>query len=156
MRRVDREVRDPAEIEGIIGRCKVCRIAMFDGARPYIVPMNFGYEFAAGALTLFFHSAREGRKIDVMRHNPVVCFEMDIDGGLRPGADACAYGCAYESVIGDGAAAFIDDFAQKEHALRRIMEHAAGPGEWSFGRAAVDAVAVFSIAATGYSAKRRA
>ena len=77
MRRKDREVTDLGAIERIIGDCKVLRLGMVDGRRPYVVPLNFGFDLRGGVLELYCHSAPEGRKVEVLRRNPEVCFEMD-------------------------------------------------------------------------------
>lgn len=61
-RRSDREVTDANEILGIIDKCDVVCIAINDNTYPYIIPVNFGYEFNNGKLTLFFHSSTDGRK----------------------------------------------------------------------------------------------
>ena len=153
MRRSDKEIKDLDEIERIIKSCKVCRVAMTCGGAPYIVPMNFGYEIEDGRLTLYFHSAREGRKIDALRENPEVCFEMDRELGLAPGPSACSYGYRYESVVGWGTAGFVEDFEAKVRALRLLMEHAAGAGDWTFDAAAVEKVSVIAVAVSEYSAK---
>ena len=76
MRRKEREVIDYAEIEEII-RSAGCAGLILGGMYPYIVPMNFGYENVNGRRTLFFHCAGEGRKLDLLRRNPDVAFEMD-------------------------------------------------------------------------------
>ena len=90
MRRKDREVVDQKEIMRIIDKCKVCRIAMQDKAGLYIVPMNFGYTYEDSQLVLFFHSAKEGRKISALKENRNVCFEMDCEHQLITADVACA------------------------------------------------------------------
>ena len=60
MRRKDREINDKFAIESIIRKASVCRLAMVDGNRPYIVPLCFGYQGDA----LYFHSANVGKKLD--------------------------------------------------------------------------------------------
>ena len=50
---------------------------MTDGGVPYIVPLNYGYEYADGELTFYFHSAKEGRKLEILKKNPTVCLELD-------------------------------------------------------------------------------
>ena len=75
MRRKDKEISDRSAIEDIIKRSTVCRLAMSDNNSPYVIPINFGYENS----TVYFHSAREGRKIDILKKNPNVCIEFDID-----------------------------------------------------------------------------
>ena len=50
--------------------------AMVDKGLPYVIPLNFGYKIEDNSLVLFFHSAREGRKIDILKEYNAVCFEM--------------------------------------------------------------------------------
>jgi nitroimidazol reductase NimA-like FMN-containing flavoprotein (pyridoxamine 5'-phosphate oxidase superfamily) len=119
MRRKDKEVRDMREIEAIIHCAQVCRLACADNGVPYIVPLCFGYETG----TLYFHVAREGRKLDILRKNPRVCFECDIDQELVRGQTACQWGMKYRSVIGFGAASILENPDAKKAALDRIMKH---------------------------------
>ncbi len=118
MRRKDKEIADGAKIESIIRRSTVCRLAMVDENRPYIVPLCFGYK---GNL-LYFHSARNGRKIDVLKKNNAVCFEFDVDYEPIKADNACEWGMKYESVIGFGKASFVDDVEAKREALDIIMQ----------------------------------
>ena len=53
MRRQDRNVPEIVQIEQIIRRSDVCRIAMADNNIPYIVTMNFGYIGGNRSLLLF-------------------------------------------------------------------------------------------------------
>ena len=55
MRRNDREVTDIQEIRALIDECKVIRLAMINGDKPYVVPLNFGYTYENGAFTFYFH-----------------------------------------------------------------------------------------------------
>jgi nitroimidazol reductase NimA-like FMN-containing flavoprotein (pyridoxamine 5'-phosphate oxidase superfamily) len=80
MRRKDREVAAVEEIRGILESCKTCHLAMVDNGAPYVVPLSFGYEIAGGTLKLFFHSAKEGRKIDILRRNSAVFFAVCVEG----------------------------------------------------------------------------
>ncbi len=70
MRRFEYEIQELPEIEEIIGLAKVCRLAMSVGDQPYLVPLCFGYEPGA----LYFHSAGEGKKLDMLETNDNVCF----------------------------------------------------------------------------------
>jgi nitroimidazol reductase NimA-like FMN-containing flavoprotein (pyridoxamine 5'-phosphate oxidase superfamily) len=63
MRRHEREITDKKEIEAIIRKALVCRLAMVDGDKPYVVPLCFGY----ADHTLFFHSAGEGKKLEIIK-----------------------------------------------------------------------------------------
>ena len=63
VRRKDKEIKDKEVIESIIKRATVCRIALSENNVPYIVPLSFGYKDNC----LYFHSAPEGRKIDIIK-----------------------------------------------------------------------------------------
>ena len=154
MRRSDRAVTAPDEIRGILERCKVCRLAMWDEVGPYIVPMNFGYALEDGRLTLYFHSAREGRKIAALTAAPRVAFEMDGGHALVTGDVPCAYSYTYESITGTGRAVFCETAAEKIAGLRAIMAHQAGR-TFSFTEPMVQNVAVFRVEADSYTAKAR-
>ena len=117
MRRKDREISDLGEIESIIQRANVCRLAFCDKGVPYVVPLCFGYRRGA----IYFHSAPEGRKLDMLRSNSLVCFEMDIDQELIRSIDGCSM--RYRSVIGEGKAAIAEGRIEKAEALDLIMRH---------------------------------
>ena len=121
MRRQEKEITDKSEIEEIICKSQVCRLGLADEGSPYIVPLCFGYR----SNTLYFHSANEGRKIEILKRNNRVCFEFDIDTQIHAGKTSCAWGMNYRSVIGYGTASFIDDPAEKRKALDIIMRQYA-------------------------------
>ncbi|WP_299078638.1 pyridoxamine 5'-phosphate oxidase family protein [uncultured Fretibacterium sp.] len=155
MRRKDREVTDLGAIGRIIGDCKVLRLGMVDEGRPYVVPMNFGFDLRDGVLELYCHSAPEGRKVEVLRRKPEVCFEMDCGHRLVEAEAACGYGFAYSSVIGEGTVGFIEDHEEKLRALLRIMEHQTGRSDFSIPDAALRGVLVFGVAVGSFTAKQR-
>ena len=117
MRRKEKEITAPEEIEKILMESRVCRLAMVDGDKPYIVPMNFGYSKGC----LFFHSAKQGRKIELMKKNPNICFEVDELIKLKKASLACDWGVDFKSVIGSGKVVFLEDLKEKIHALNMIM-----------------------------------
>ena len=117
MRRSDKEITDKKAIEDIILRSKVCKLAMCDKNMPYIVPLCFGFKNN----TLYFHSAPKGKKIEILKKNPNVCFEFEIFTQVIKSAKACKWGMKYRSVIGFGKASFIDDDDSKRQAFDIIM-----------------------------------
>ncbi|HYA14991.1 MAG TPA: pyridoxamine 5'-phosphate oxidase family protein [Syntrophales bacterium] len=117
MRRSKDEIKERAEIDAIIRKSRVCRLGLCDGEEPYIVPLCFGYDGKA----LYFHSATEGRKIDVIRKNNRVCVEFDIPGEMKESEQGCKWGITYRSVIGFGAAEIVDDGEAKREALAILM-----------------------------------
>lgn len=154
MRRKDREVKDINELLQIIDKCKVCRIGMQDKNGLYIVPMNFEYKYEHNQLVLYFHSAKEGRKIDALKENSNVCFEMDCDHRLITGDEACQYTYSYKSIIGSGKVVFIDDYDEKKLALSVLMRHQTGH-EFEFDNKMADRVCVFKIVAQEFTGKHR-
>jgi nitroimidazol reductase NimA-like FMN-containing flavoprotein (pyridoxamine 5'-phosphate oxidase superfamily) len=119
MRRKDKEITDPVEIETIIQEAQICRLAMVDGSNPYMVPLSFGAEGAS----LYFHSGRKGKKLDILRANPNVCFEMDLPGKVLEDEKPCKWTVQYRSVIGFGNAEFLEKPDEKRDAFRIIMAH---------------------------------
>ena len=112
--RREREVTDINEIIKILDKAKVVRIGMVDDGEAYVVPMNYGYTMEEGKLTLWLHGALKGRKIDVLRKNPRVFFELDCDITPFEGDVACRYGITYASVMGRGTAVITEDVEEKK------------------------------------------
>jgi nitroimidazol reductase NimA-like FMN-containing flavoprotein (pyridoxamine 5'-phosphate oxidase superfamily) len=157
MRRADREVTGTGDKLDIISRRKVCRLGMVDGDDPYIVPLNFGYEYAEGILFLYFHGAGEGRKIGILRKNRRACFEMDGEHQLIEGDVGCTYSFAYESVTGAGFVEFIEDREEKARILNLIMKHQTGKDrDFTYENAPLDRVAVYRLKVESFTGKRRA
>ena len=155
MRRKDREVTDEAAIRAILDRARVLHLAMIDGDRPYVVPLHYGYTLENGRLTLYLHSAKEGRKLDILRRNDKVAFVMETDVVPVSGGDLpCKYGASYASLMGEGRATLLTDPADKASALTILMRTQTGES-FSFTDAMTDAVAVLRVDADQYSAKSR-
>jgi uncharacterized protein len=152
MRRKDREVTEINELMQIIDQCKVCRIAMQDKDGLYIVPINFGYTYENNQLVLFFHSAKEGRKINALKENSDICFEMDCEHSLITADVTCQYGYFFKSIIGNGKAIFIDDIEEKKIALSALMKHQTGQ-DFLFDDRMVNCVSVFKIIVHNYAGK---
>jgi len=150
MRRKEKEVTDKKEIEQIFKTAQVCRIAMIDGEKPYIVPMNFGYKDD----TLYFHSASSGRKINILNNNPNICFEIDIPGEVIKSKEACSWSMNYRSVIGEGKVEFITDTGEKAEALNIIMSHYSGKSNWEFNSKMLGKTLVFKVEIEKISVKK--
>ena len=126
MRRKDREVTDIEKIEEILDACKVSRIGLMDQGKIYIVPMNHGYSLEDGRLVLYYHGANEGKKLELVKENPQVGFEMDCGHELVEGRLACQHSYHYASIIGNGEARVITEPEEKLKALAVIMKHQTG------------------------------
>lgn len=141
MRRKDKEITDPAAIEAIIRSARICRLAMCDGDRPYLVPLSYGYEDN----TLYFHSATQGRKIDILQRNPEVCFEIEGESTVVPGESPCKWTITYRSVIGFGRVRWITEDSEKRRALDRIMARHGAEGAREYDPPALKRTTVMAV-----------
>ncbi len=155
MRRKDREVTDTAEIEEIIKGCKTCHVAMALEGEPYVVPLSFGYERKGETLTLYFHSAKEGKKLDILHKNSRVCFEMAVEGELIHTQIPCNSGYYFSSVMGKGDVEFVEDPEEKRHALSLLMKHQAGR-DIVFGEKQAETVCIYKICTRDFGGKKKA
>jgi nitroimidazol reductase NimA-like FMN-containing flavoprotein (pyridoxamine 5'-phosphate oxidase superfamily) len=133
----------------------VCRVAFntLDGA-PYIVPLNFGYEISeSGILTIYFHGANEGRKLDLLNHDARVGFELDCAHELQSADLACKYTFRFESIIGSGNIAVLSDATERIHGLNVLMSHYGGDGKM-FDESALAVTTVLRLDVAEYCGKR--
>ncbi len=121
MRRKDREIKDESEIMAILQKADVCRLAMSSNNVPYIVTMNFGIK--NGGTSLYFHCAGEGKKIDILKDNNLVCFQADIEHEFFLHYISCGCSMRYKSVLGMGRITFVIELSEKVEALQTIMTH---------------------------------
>ena len=149
MRRGEKEVKDRVEIDAILRAARVLRLGLVDGGEPYVVPLCFGYD----GRSLYFHCARAGRKLDLLRLNPLVCFEVDELERVVEGTEACRWGVAYRSVIGTGAAAILDDREEKRKGLGIVMRQYS-EGEHRFADQELDRTFVVRIDVRSVSGKK--
>lgn len=152
MRRKDREVTSITEKIEIINNCKVIRLAMKDKKGLYIVPLNFGYSYIDDKLTLYFHCAKEGRKLNAIKENSEVAFEMDCEHRLIESDIACSYGFSFKSIIGNGYASTVENIEEKKNALALLMKHQTGK-DFIFDDKQANAVTVFKVDVNDFSAK---
>ena len=157
MRRANREVTDPADLAGIIGRAHVLHVGFSDAEGLAVVPMNYGFEWAEGRglPTFWLHSAGEGRKADAWASSPEVTLELDVEGGVITGDYSCAYSYAFESVMAWGRIRPVTDAAEKLRGLTQVMAHMAPGAPVTFSDEVVARVAVWRIDVERISGKRR-
>ena len=140
MRREDREIIERKELDEILYKAQVCRLAVSYEGMAYIIPMSFGY----ADQTLYFHSAQEGLKLLVLRENPKACFEVDTDIRVISGDKACDWTMQYKSVVGFGEVEFIEGIEAKREALRIIMQHYSEDAQ-EIEDSAISGVTVFKL-----------
>ena len=148
------EITDIEKTRHILDKSLVTHVGMVDGDQPYVVPMNFGYIMDGDKLTIYLHGAKKGRKIDVLRANPKVFFEMECDLQPFEGDVACRYGMAYSSLMGKGNAVIVEDVEEKKLALSAVMKTQTGK-DFTFEDKMVSFVNIIRIDVASYTAKCR-
>ena len=154
MTKRERQVTDPQQILDILNKGKVLHLGLAVDNEPYVVPMNYGYTMENGNLVLYLHSALRGKKLDMIRKNPNVFFEIDCDLQPFEGVKPCQYGLVYSSIMGRGTASLVDDVEAKKQAMMALMKTQTGK-DFIFEDRWVDIVAVIRIDVAEYTAKHR-
>jgi nitroimidazol reductase NimA-like FMN-containing flavoprotein (pyridoxamine 5'-phosphate oxidase superfamily) len=154
MRRSDKEITDIEQIEEILRRGTVCRIALKDEPVPYVVPLNYGYRRWSDRRALFFHSASRGRKIDLIMKNPEAAFVIETDHQLVVAEEACRFTMHYASVMGTGRFRVLEEMDDKRLGMTAIMEHYTDRSDWELPDRALGAVTVLVLEIDEISGKR--
>ncbi len=154
MRRADRAVLGLDGIENIMQKCEVCRLALMGPEYPYIVPLNFGYVREGDIFTLYFHCAKEGLKLDLIRACPRAAFEMDANVRIVEGETANHYTAHYESVMGRGAVEIVKDDQEKRRGLEALMQQIAPGKAFSFSDETLSALEVLKLTVSEITGKR--
>jgi nitroimidazol reductase NimA-like FMN-containing flavoprotein (pyridoxamine 5'-phosphate oxidase superfamily) len=144
MRRNERGISDIQIIEEIIRKADVCRIAIANGNIPYIVTMNYGYE-GIPEQRLYFHCANEGKKLEMIRKNNYVCFEMDTDHQIYSGIKGCDWGMKYSSVVGYGNISIITETEAIKTGLNCIMSHYGSEGEYFYDEKVLERTTILRL-----------
>lgn len=131
-------------IKEIISKADVCRIALANGDIPYIVALNFGYS-DEGLRKLYFHCANEGRKLEMIRKNNFVCFQMDAEHQIYKGEQGCDWGMKYSSVVGYGNITIISEPDLKKTGLNCIMAKYGGEKEYSYDEKVLERTTILSL-----------
>ena len=154
MTKRERQIADFGEVRAILDTAKVLQLGLSVNDEPYVVPMNYGYCLEDGKLTLYLHSAVKGKKLDMIRVNPKVFFELDTDRVPFEGEKPCQYGLSYSSVMGRGTAAIVEDVEEKIRAMKYLMKTQTGR-DFEFNEKLVSIVTVIRIDVAEYTAKHR-
>ncbi len=153
MRRKDREIKELEKMLDIMKTCDCCRIGLVDGNEAYIIPMNFGYEQTGGHIHLYFHCAKEGRKIDLIPKQEIVTFEMDTKHSLVESSLGCDFSYLYQCIMGKGKMKILEEDADKMYGLQKIMLHYSNKDNWEFKPEIMNMVHVLRLSVTEWSCK---
>ena len=156
MRRADREVKDMEQIREIMRGCDICELALNDvDGYPYVLPMNFGLTVENGKPVIYLHSAREGKKLDLIARDARCAFSMSRAHVLELAKVACATTWKYESALGRGRISVVDEPAEGVEALKAIMRHYDPDHEHEFDERHLRAVVILRMDVEQLTGKRR-
>jgi uncharacterized protein len=154
MRRKDRLINETGDMELIISRSDVCRVAFADKDVPYIVTMNFGYTGGDNPC-FYFHCAREGRKMEMIKKNNFVCFELDTDHELYEGENGCDWGMKFSSVVGYGKISILTDQDSRQIGLNCIMAHYSDRKLFSYDEKVLERTTILRLSVNEMTGKRK-
>lgn len=117
MLRSEKEISDPSAIERILINGKYASMALCDGDDPYIITLSYGY--SPTEKVLYFHTAKKGRKLDIIAKNPRACATIIQDRGYLQGK--CNH--AYSSLVIHGSIRPVTDESEKIRALGLMIDH---------------------------------
>jgi uncharacterized protein len=141
MRRKDKEVTDQRIIQELLSTAEVLRLAMVDGGEPYIVPLNYGFRDNA----LYIHSAAVGRKLDILKGNNRVCFEVEGESAIVRHKEPCRWDTKSRSIVGYGRVEILTDYEEKKRGLDIILAHYGKPGPNAYNEKELQAVVILRI-----------
>jgi nitroimidazol reductase NimA-like FMN-containing flavoprotein (pyridoxamine 5'-phosphate oxidase superfamily) len=121
MRVAKKEIKDRSVVEDILAKCPVGRLGTTEeDGWPMVKPLNFAYRDGK----IYFHSAREGEKIDHINRDSRVCFEVDLPINYVKGTpeNPCKADYLYQSVICKGRARLVSDESERKAALAALMK----------------------------------
>ncbi len=150
MRRRDKQLTRHEELEEIIRRGAICHLAFSDEGAPYVIPMNYGYS----ENSLYFHSAAEGRKLDIIRKNNKVAFAITADIAFIKAENACNWGMRFNCVTGTGQAVILTEKQDKLRGLAIIMGQYDKRGPWKFDEKSVEKTVVIRLDIAEMTGKR--
>jgi nitroimidazol reductase NimA-like FMN-containing flavoprotein (pyridoxamine 5'-phosphate oxidase superfamily) len=150
MRKTNQEITDKSILEEILINSKICRIAMIDNGLPYILPFNFGFHENC----IYIHSAPAGKKIDLLKENPLVCFEVEQQVDIVEDEVACKWSTLYRSVIGYGNVEIVTDFEEKKRGLEIIMTQHGFKGKMEFDPKEVEFIVILKLTISSMTGKQ--
>ncbi len=149
MRRQSQEITDKNTLQEILNKEHVCRLGLCSNNTPYIVPVNF----AVKENILYFHSAQAGMKIDMIKQNNNICFEVDTNVEFVQAEQACQNSMKYQSIIAFGKAQIIEDVEEKKKAFDLLLKKYTSKGLSEYPQINVEHVSIIKIHITSMTGK---
>ncbi|MFP4060745.1 MAG: pyridoxamine 5'-phosphate oxidase family protein [Bacteroidales bacterium] len=150
MIKANQEISDKKIVEDILQNSKIIRLAIYDDNVPYIVPFNYGYKENC----IYIHSAPVGKKIDLLKKNNRVGFEIEHTARIIEKELACKWSTLYRSIIGQGWVEILVEHGQKVAGLDIIMKHNGFLGKTVYGQKPLDSMVILKLTIENLTAKQ--
>lgn len=157
MTKRESEINDKIEIEHILDTCKYLHLGLSSDNLPYVVTLNYGYEWDAedGHLILFLHSSTKAHLLSIIEKNASCGFTMECNVKPFFGPMPCRNGMAYESIMGAGKIKILTGTDERINGLMKIMKAQTGKEDYSFDERMVSIVSVMRVDVESMRAKKR-
>ncbi|MBG0858659.1 MAG: pyridoxamine 5'-phosphate oxidase family protein [Bacteroidales bacterium] len=150
MRRKDREIKDNKIIEEILLKSDICRLGLIDNNEAYIVPVNYGYKDGI----IYIHSAPAGRKIELIRKDNRVSFEVEFTSEIVRNKIPCKWASRYRSVMGKGTVLIVDEINSKKKGLDLILKKYGAAGDLGYDDSALSRMVLLKLIITSVTGKQ--
>ncbi|OCL86455.1 Pyridoxamine 5'-phosphate oxidase [Aliarcobacter thereius] len=123
MRREEFDIKDENSINEVLKVCEYGTLSLINDLKPYLVALNFvQYKNA-----IYFHGAKEGKKIEVIKSNSNAAFLVVKPYSYIPSyfsdtMAACPATQFFASVLFEGKLSFIEDGNKKADILNALMK----------------------------------
>ncbi len=150
MKKPSQKIQDESTMEEILSGGMICRLAMIDGEKPYMLSFNYGYRNRC----IYIHSAPEGKKIDLLKKNNQVGFEIEEGVEILKAEKACGWSTKYRSVTGHGEVKILTDPELKKEGLEVIMDQHGAVGPFEFPSGQLERMVVLQLQITSMTGKK--
>lgn len=160
MRMPLQEIKEHEKIQAFLSKHRFCCLSVVDGDEPYTVPLNYGFSYTENEeLTFYFHTSIGGHLYDVIKEKggngikaSITIAEMA--GLLKSMKGVCEWDCDYKSIMAKGTLDTLTDPAEREAALRVLMDGFGAEPGYQFVPARIAAVMVYRVKIHDFHMKR--
>lgn len=150
MRRKEKEILDKEVLEKILAESEICRLGLIDEGEAYIVPVN--YAFHNGII--YIHSAPNGRKMNLIKKNGSVTFEIEYPGEITENEVPCEWSAKYRSIMGKGSITIETGKEEKITGLNLIMKKYGAKGDLKYNESSLSRMVLLILKINSLTGKQ--
>jgi uncharacterized protein len=154
------EVTDKYMIDEVLSNSEYGTLSLCNDNKPYILPLNF----VMANDEIYFHGAKKGKKIDLIKENSNASFNVVEAYSLLPSyfstddGKACPATHLYKSIVVEGNIEFVENYDEKANALESLMKKLQKEGKYiplndEIYKKAINATCVYKLVSSNISAK---